>query len=112
MRVLDAGCGIGEPARRIASRIDCEIVGLNISREQVRQGRELIASAGLAARVDIRHGDALHMPLPDAGFDAAICLGPACAAPEPCGRGQCATPGSALKRQRQLRPGAPPASTR
>jgi cyclopropane fatty-acyl-phospholipid synthase-like methyltransferase len=74
MRVLDVGCGIGEPARRIASRIDCEIVGLNISREQVRQGRELITRAGLAARVDIRHGNVLPMPLPDAGFDAAICL--------------------------------------
>jgi cyclopropane fatty-acyl-phospholipid synthase-like methyltransferase len=74
MRVLDVGCGIGEPARRIAARIDCEIVGLNISREQVREGRELIAEAGLAARVDIRHGSALRMPLPDAGFDAAICL--------------------------------------
>jgi SAM-dependent methyltransferase len=74
MRVLDVGCGIGEPTRRIASRIDCEIVGLNISCEQVRQGRELIARAGLAARVDIRHGNALYMPLPDGGFDAAICL--------------------------------------
>jgi cyclopropane fatty-acyl-phospholipid synthase-like methyltransferase len=74
MRVLDVGCGIGEPARRIASRIDCEIVGLNISREQVRQGRQLIARAGLAARVDIRHGNVLQMPLPDGGFDAAICL--------------------------------------
>jgi len=49
-------------------------VGLNISREQVRQGRELIAGAGLAARVDIRHGNVLRMPLPDGGFDAAICL--------------------------------------
>jgi SAM-dependent methyltransferase len=74
MRVLDVGCGIGEPARRIASRIDCEIVGLNIGCGQVRRGRELIARAGLAARVDIRHGNALHMPLPDGGFDAAICL--------------------------------------
>jgi SAM-dependent methyltransferase len=74
MRVLDVGCGIGEPARRIASRIDCEIVGLNIGCGQVRQGRELIARAGLAARVDIRHGNALHMPLPDGGYDAAICL--------------------------------------
>jgi cyclopropane fatty-acyl-phospholipid synthase-like methyltransferase len=74
MRVLDVGCGIGDPARRIASRIDCEIVGLNISREQVRQGRELIARAGLAARVDIRHGNGLHMPLPGGGFDGAICL--------------------------------------
>lgn len=74
MRVLDVGCGIGEPARRIASRIDCEITGLNISGEQVRQGRELIARAGLAARVDIRRGNALQMPFPDGGFDAAICL--------------------------------------
>jgi cyclopropane fatty-acyl-phospholipid synthase-like methyltransferase len=63
-----------EPARWIASRIDCEIVGLNVSREQVRQGRELIAEAGLAARVDIRHGNVLQMPLPDGGFDAAVCL--------------------------------------
>ena len=37
MRVLDVGCGIGEPARRIASRIECEIVRLNVSRSQVRQ---------------------------------------------------------------------------
>jgi cyclopropane fatty-acyl-phospholipid synthase-like methyltransferase len=74
MRVLDVGCGIGEPARRIASRIDCEIVGLNISREQVSQGRELITRAGLDARVDIRHGNVLQMPLPDGSFDAAICL--------------------------------------
>ena len=74
MRVLDVGCGIGESARRIASRIDCKIVGLNVSREQVRQGRELITGAGLAARVDIRHGNVLRMPLPDAGFAAAICL--------------------------------------
>ena len=71
MRVLDAGCGAGEPARRIASRIDCEIIGLNISRRQVRQGRELIAEAGLATRVDIRHGNVLRMPWPDGGFDAA-----------------------------------------
>ena len=62
MRVLDVGCGIGEPARRIASRIDCEIVGLNISREQVRQGRERIARAGLAAQVDIRHGTCCKCP--------------------------------------------------
>ena len=66
MRVLDVGCGIGEPARRIASRIDCEIIGLNISREQVRQGRELIARAGLAARVDIGTATRCTCPCPTA----------------------------------------------
>jgi SAM-dependent methyltransferase len=102
MRVPDVGCGIGEPARRIAYRIDCEIVGLNISREQVRQGRELIARAGLAARVDIRHGNVLQIPLPDAGFDAAICLeaaGDICVrAPDKAAAACRAPPGAAPRR--------------
>src|SRR6266516_3689122 len=49
--VLDAGCGIGAPALRIADRYGCEITGVNISREQVRQGRRLIEGRRAGTRL-------------------------------------------------------------
>jgi cyclopropane fatty-acyl-phospholipid synthase-like methyltransferase len=73
-RVLDLGCGVGEPAVRIARRHECKIIGVNASREQVRQGRLLIQDAGLAARIDLRHGNALALDLPDCSVDSVVCL--------------------------------------
>src|SRR3954463_7916104 len=52
--VLDVGCGLAAPALRMASRHGCHITGVNISREQVRQGNELVAERGLSDRVTIR----------------------------------------------------------
>jgi len=46
MQVLDVGCGIGAPAVQIARRQDCQVTGINVSREQVRQGRELVEAHG------------------------------------------------------------------
>jgi cyclopropane fatty-acyl-phospholipid synthase-like methyltransferase len=74
MQVLDVGCGIGAPALRIARRYGCRITGVNISREQVRQGRELIETHGLSKRVVIQRGDARALDLPDGSFDAIVCL--------------------------------------
>jgi O-methyltransferase StaMB len=73
-RVLDAGCGIGAPALRIAERYGCEITGVNISREQVRQGRRLIEEQRMSHRVRITRGDARALDFPDASFDAIVCL--------------------------------------
>jgi O-methyltransferase StaMB len=73
-RVLDVGCGIAAPAVRIARRYGCRVTGVNISREQVRQGRELIAARGLSARVLIQRGDARALEFPDGWFDAIVCL--------------------------------------
>ncbi len=72
--VLDVGCGLGAPALRIARRHDCRVTGVNISREQVRQGRELIAAEGLARDVVIERGDARALEFPDDSFDAVVCL--------------------------------------
>jgi O-methyltransferase StaMB len=72
--VLDVGCGLAAPALRIACRYGCRVTGVNISREQVRQGRELIASRGLSDRVGIRRGDARELEFGDRSFDAIICL--------------------------------------
>src|SRR5436309_3704242 len=38
-QILDVGCGIGAPAVRIVERYGCEITAVNVSREQIRQGR-------------------------------------------------------------------------
>jgi cyclopropane fatty-acyl-phospholipid synthase-like methyltransferase len=72
--VLDVGCGLAAPAVRIASRHDCRVTGVNISREQVRQGNELIAERGLSDRVVIQRGDARALGFPDHSFDAIVCL--------------------------------------
>ena len=72
--VLDAGCGIGAPALRIAERYGCEITGVNISREQVRQGRRLIEEGRMSQRVRIVRGDVRALDFPDGSFDAIVCL--------------------------------------
>ncbi len=72
--VLDVGCGLGAPALRIAGRYRCRVTGVNISREQVRQGRELITARGLSGRVVIQRGDARALEFPDGSFDAIVCL--------------------------------------
>ena len=63
--VLDVGCGLGAPALHMARRYGCRVTGVNISREQVRQGRELIAASGLSDRVAIHRGDARRLEFPD-----------------------------------------------
>jgi cyclopropane fatty-acyl-phospholipid synthase-like methyltransferase len=72
-RVLDAGCGIGAPALRIAERYGCEITAVNISREQVRQGRRLIEERHMSHRVKIVRGDVRALDFPDGSFDAIVC---------------------------------------
>ena len=73
-RVVDVGCGICAPAIRIAGKHGCHITGVNISAEQVRQGRDLVARHHLADRISVVEGNALKLPFDDASFDAALCI--------------------------------------
>ena len=72
--VLDVGCGLAAPALRIAGRYGCRVTGVNISREQVRQGNELIAEYDLTGRVVVQRGDARALEFPNESFDAIVCL--------------------------------------
>ncbi len=72
--ILDVGCGLGAPALRIAEHYGCEITAVNISREQIRQGRELVAQRGMAHRVRLVRGDARSLDFADNSFDAIVCL--------------------------------------
>jgi cyclopropane fatty-acyl-phospholipid synthase-like methyltransferase len=72
--ILDVGCGLGAPALRIVEQYGCNITAINISREQIRQGRQLVEQRGMSDRVKIARGDARALEFPDASFDAIVCL--------------------------------------
>jgi sarcosine/dimethylglycine N-methyltransferase len=69
--VLDIGCGIGGPARWIAAKYGCRVTGVDLTAEFCETARELNALCGLADRVQILHGSALALPVPNDSFDRA-----------------------------------------
>jgi cyclopropane fatty-acyl-phospholipid synthase-like methyltransferase len=72
--VLDIGCGIGAPAVRMARNHGCHVTGINISREQIRQGTQMIEQEGMSEQVAIQFGDARSLPFADGSFDAIVCV--------------------------------------
>jgi ubiquinone/menaquinone biosynthesis C-methylase UbiE len=68
-RVLDLGCGIGGPARYLASTFGCRVVGLDLTLEFCRVAAMLACRTGLSDKVEYRQGDALALPFADASFD-------------------------------------------
>ncbi|GAB1338441.1 27-O-demethylrifamycin SV methyltransferase [Streptomyces sp. E-15] len=68
-RLLDVGCGFGQ-AIAAAKATGAHVVGINVSAEQVRQGRALAAEAGVADLVAFEQADGMALPYPDASFDA------------------------------------------
>lgn len=56
MRLLDVGCGWGSCARRAAQRLDVEVIGLTLSRNQLAYARQRQGADGrrLPRRVDFR----------------------------------------------------------
>jgi ubiquinone/menaquinone biosynthesis C-methylase UbiE len=69
--VLDAGCGSGLMAQRIAAQYpDCTVHGIDLSPAMIDVARKDAAKRGLA--VDWRIGSITDLPYPDASFDVAI----------------------------------------
>jgi SAM-dependent methyltransferase len=69
-RVLDAPCGAGRIAVRLAER-GLDVLGLDISGEEVEEGRRVAAERANSARFE--EGDL--RALPPEGFDAVVCWG-------------------------------------
>jgi ubiquinone/menaquinone biosynthesis C-methylase UbiE len=67
MRVLDVACGTGGVALR-AAQAGAQVVGIDISGDQLSKARRAAAEAGLAIRFD--EGDCDELPYGDAEFDA------------------------------------------
>jgi cyclopropane fatty-acyl-phospholipid synthase-like methyltransferase len=73
-RMLDLGCGIGEPALRLAAAHDIEVVGISISERQISRANDRVAAAGLADRLSFQFADAMDLPFPDESFDIVWAL--------------------------------------
>ena len=71
---LDVGCGIGGPARYMATNYGCRVFGIDLTEEFVEAAKELTARCGLADRIDFRVGNALALPFDNGIFDAATCF--------------------------------------
>lgn len=74
VQVLDVGCGIGGPARYLARHRDARVTGVDLTPEFVEVARELTCRCGLADAVDFQVGNAIELPIPDGGVDAACLL--------------------------------------
>jgi demethylmenaquinone methyltransferase/2-methoxy-6-polyprenyl-1,4-benzoquinol methylase len=71
-RVLDLGCGTGDLAISIAKLAPegVQIVGLDYSLPMLALARRKAFRAGVGDKIDFLHGEAGHLPFPDAIFDA------------------------------------------
>jgi SAM-dependent methyltransferase len=67
--VLDAGCGLGGPARYLADQAQCRVIGVDLTPEFVAVARLLNQRTGMTDRVEIRLGDITALDLDDASVD-------------------------------------------
>ena len=71
-RILDAGCGTGEAARRLAGAFPrATVLGVDILEVHLERARA--ATAHLADRVAFEHGSLFSLDVPDASFDLVAC---------------------------------------
>jgi SAM-dependent methyltransferase len=69
MQVLDVGCGLGGPSRRLASNYGCHVTGLDLTEAYCRVAKTFSVRLGLDHLVSYRTGNALDMPFEDMRFD-------------------------------------------
>lgn len=70
--VLDVGCGIGGPARFLAARRGCEVVGIDLSAPFVEAARYLTARTGLSGLTTFEIASALDIPFGAGHFDLVL----------------------------------------
>lgn len=70
-RVLDVGCGTGQPALRLAREAEVDVVGITVSEEQVVSATRLSEANGLGDRLSFQLADAMELPFEEDSFDAA-----------------------------------------
>ena len=69
--VLDVGCGIGGPARRIAEMFGANVTGIDLTKEFVHTAQSLSDTTGLSSLTTFLQADATDLPFEDHTFDFA-----------------------------------------
>ncbi|UOZ03671.1 cyclopropane-fatty-acyl-phospholipid synthase family protein [Amycolatopsis sp. WQ 127309] len=73
-RVLDVGCGQGNPGVRTAIRTGADLTGISISARDVEVSNARAAREGVADRVRFQRADAMELPFEDDSFDHVFAL--------------------------------------
>ncbi len=73
-RVLDIGSGLGGPARTLAERYDCEVVGIDLTAVFCEAATELSRWVVLLGKTRFVQGDATALPFEAASFDAVMTI--------------------------------------
>ncbi|EEP79399.1 sterol 24-C-methyltransferase [Uncinocarpus reesii 1704] len=74
MHVLDVGCGVGGPAREMATFTGCTVVGLNNNGYQVQRATLHSQRQGLSTKVSFVKGDFMNIDFPENSFDAVYAI--------------------------------------
>jgi SAM-dependent methyltransferase len=69
LRVLDAGGGLGGPARTLAAKFGCHVTVVDLTESFVRAGRMLTSRLGLVGQVQHQVGNALALSFETGTFD-------------------------------------------
>src|SRR5437773_2300385 len=72
-RVLDVGCGIGDPTLQVAVLVGPHgrVLGIDLVDDMIATARERATALGLA-HVEFRAGDVAAIELPPAAYDAVL----------------------------------------
>ncbi len=70
--VLDVGSGMGGPARYLALRYSCRVMGLDVTESRYRSALRLTKIVKLDHLVDFHLGNALNMPFADDTFNVVV----------------------------------------
>jgi demethylmenaquinone methyltransferase/2-methoxy-6-polyprenyl-1,4-benzoquinol methylase len=68
--ILDVASGTAGVAIQMARRTGATIVGVDLTEQMLRQGRQNVAAADQSGRIQLVAGRAERLPFPDATFDA------------------------------------------
>ena len=83
MTVIDVGCGIGGPMRRVVQEGRVRVVGVNYSEVQLNRAMLLNQEAGIEGQVDYVLGDFMDMSaIADNTFDRGYAIESTCHAPD------------------------------
>lgn len=70
-RLLDVGCGNGDPALRVAAAHDVHVSGITVSQQQLTQASEQADGADVRGRTSFLFADAMDLPFENGSFDGA-----------------------------------------
>ncbi len=77
--VVDAGCGVGGTAVRLAEIYGCSVTGVNLNESQLEKAREKAIKANLGDQLDFEYADCSeNLPFADDSIDVVVNIESAC----------------------------------